>query len=182
MKKIAIFLFSAILWSAPAMSLTIAEALNSAIENSNRIKQFSSLADSQGEKVKAEKSEFFPSLYLGYTFVRQEKDIFFSTKNRSDFAVEGTYNLFNGFVDTKNLEKEEHLLVAERYQEEAVVEDVLLETKRAFIDVLRIGSNLEAAKEGVELLKRQRRDSELRFKEGLIAKNDLLNGNGWRGS
>jgi outer membrane protein TolC len=174
MKKISLIVFALLYFSTTALGLTIDEAAELAVKNNNKVRQFSFLTGSQREKVKSQKSEFLPSLDLSYSFVRQERDVLFGTKNTSAFTAEGTYNLFNGFIDKNTLEQEKHQLKADFYQEKAVVSDVVYGAKRAFIGILKFASNLEVAKEGVELLERQKRDSALRFREGLIAKNDLL--------
>lgn len=174
MKKISLIFTLFLTAATPAFSLTIDEAVVIALERNNRIKQFGFLAGSQGDKVKSQKSEFYPAVDLGYTYSRQEEDVFFGTKNTSIFTAEASYNLFKGFIDRNDLEKEEHRYDADRFQERAVVSDVVFAVKSAFIEVLKTASNLEVAKEAVELLERQKKDSELRFREGLIAKNDLL--------
>ncbi len=174
MKKTIAYLFILLTWTTQALSLTIEEAVNITIENSNRIKQFGFLSDSQGEQVKSQRSEFYPAFDLEYAFVRQEEEVFFTSKNTSVFTAEASYNLFKGFIDKYNLKKEKYRLEANLYQEKAVTSDVIFQAKRAFIDVLNTSSNLDVAREAVELLERQKRDSELRFREGLIAKNDLL--------
>lgn len=174
MKKISIIVFALLYFSTAALGLTIEEAAELAIKNNNRIKQYSYLTNSQKERVRSEKSEFFPSIDFSYTFVKQEKELFFVNRRTSVLEGVASYNLFNGYIDKNTLEQEKHRLKADFYQERAVVADVVLEVKRAFINVLKSSSNLEVAKEGVELLERQKRDSALRFREGLIAKNDLL--------
>lgn len=174
MKKIVVFLFVSMWWSYSTMALTIDEAVEIAIENSNRIERSTALKDSQAARVESQKSQFWPALDLAYSFTRQEEDIFFGTKNTSSLSAIGSYNLFNGFIDKNILDQERHLLDATTYEESGVRADVILEARRAFLEVLKVAGNVDAAREGVELLERQQRDSSLRFREGLIAKNELL--------
>jgi len=155
-------------------ALTLDEAVSEAMQNNNLLKKNRYLSLSQRETMKAKKSEFYPKGDLTYSLTREERDVFFSGRTTSVFAGAVTFNLFRGFIDWNNLKKERNLYKAQIFQEKAVKEDILLEVKKAYISILKSEKNLEVAKEAVDLLTSQRRDVSLRYKEGLIAKNDLL--------
>ena len=158
----------------PAHSLTIDEAVSVTLKENKQLKKFRYLSLSQNETMKSKKSEFYPQAELSYNLTREEKDVFFSGRTTSVGTAEITYNLFRGFTDRANLNAEKHRFKAQKFLERAVQADVILDLKQSFIAVLKGEKNLAVAKEAVDLLTSQRRDVALRYREGLIAKNDLL--------
>jgi outer membrane protein TolC len=155
-------------------ALTIDEAVAAALENNHRIKQYRHLEDSALEGVGKARAGFLPSLDLGYAFTEKDEAIFAVGSRYSVFQVEATYNLFNGMSDLKGLRGAMASADAARYRKNAIRADVVLAARKAFIGVLRAGRSAEVAVEGVELLEKQKRDAELFYREGLIARNDLL--------
>jgi outer membrane protein TolC len=157
-----------------ANAITMQEAVGIALENNHQLKRYRHLEDSAVEAVGAAWADFYPSLDLGYTFSERDERVFAVGSRFSVFSVEASYNLFNGLADFKGLLEARSSAAAARYKKDSVRADVLLAIKTAFIDVLRARRSVEVAKESVELLERQRRDAELYYREGLIARNDLL--------
>jgi outer membrane protein TolC len=173
-KLIFIAVFLVLLFNGYAFALTMEEAVESALKNNHRIKQFKYLESSAREKAGAAKASFLPSFGLGYSYTEYDSEVYLQGKRTSVFTAEATYNLFNGMSDLKSLRSAELNALASGYQRKAVEADIILAVKTAYIRVLRAGHAVETAKEGVELLERQQRDAELYYREGLIARNDLL--------
>ncbi len=170
-----IFLAMLLLLSPSLYALTLDEAVKTALENNHRIKEQEALVGAEEGRVASRKSAFLPGATLSYSYLRQDNVISpFQTRESSVLSAELTYNLFNGLRDRRALQAEEARLDASRYQKKAVEADIILETKRAYIEVLRAEKNLGAAREAVGLLKRQTHDAGLYYREGLIARNDLL--------
>jgi outer membrane protein TolC len=174
MMKFSLALIFLLFWSVQTESLTIREALKLSLENNHRIKEFQNLSEAQRNRVDSERAAFWPKVDLSYRYERNENTFFFQTNDASIFTAEITYNLFNGFTDISTLKATQSELDASRHEQKAVEADIMLETKKAYIEVLRARQRLGVADEAVRLLERQRHDAELFFRSGLTAKNDLL--------
>ncbi len=170
-----LLLFAAVILSAsPVGALTMDEAVTIALEKNHHIKDLRHQTEAQRERVQSEKAAFFPELTLSYSVDRKDNVFFFETKTASTFTAEATYNLFNGFSDLNTMKSTESLLDASLYQQKAGEADLILQVKRSYIAVLRAGKDQKVNSEAVSLLERQRKDVELFYREGIVAKNELL--------
>jgi outer membrane protein TolC len=180
MKRLLILIFLPVIiagWVADASALTMEEAVSFALKNNHRIKQFENLEGSAREDIGSRRSAFFPSANLTYSYTELDtKGNTTSTFNRdaSVATAEASYNLFNGLSDLKGLKEAEARADAAAFERQATEADVALDTKTAYIEILRARRVVETASEGVELLQRQKHDAELFYREGLFAKNDVL--------
>jgi outer membrane protein len=156
-------------------ALTMDEAIDLAMTNNHRIKEYVLHSEAQESRVGSGWSSFWPKLDLQYDYSHNENIIpAFQTEDSSTFTATASYNLFNGLRDVMALRSAQSLLDAAKYEEKATREDVILNVKTAYINVLRASENLKANRDAVTLLERQRRDAELYYKSGLTAKNELL--------
>lgn len=162
-------------WSHSLCAMTIDEAIDLALKNNHQIKEYVNRSEAQESRVGSDWSAFLPSVDVEYDYEKRDNTFSsFQTEEASTFAAEASYNLFNGFRDIMQLRSSMSELDAARYEKEAVEADVILDVKRAYINVLRTSENLKANQDAVQLLERQRRDAELFYKGGLTAKNELL--------
>jgi outer membrane protein len=155
-------------------ALTMEEAAAQALAHNRLIKEFQHRAEAQEERVGSAKASFWPEASVQYGYTRSDQAFFFQTQDASTFTATARYNLFNGFSDLARVREARSQLDGSVYELEGVRFDVALDAKTAFIGILRARRDLEVARESVDLLERQRRDAELFFEAGLIAKNDLL--------
>jgi outer membrane protein TolC len=175
MRKIGFLLiFMVLSGGVNAFGLTLEDAVRMALENNHRIKQFGYLHDSAEANVGTSRAGFLPLVDLRYTYTEREDPVVFGGEHSHRYTAEATYNLFNGLADFYGVKSAKSNAQAASYNRKAVVADVVLAAKEAYIRVLRAKSLLETARESVELLERQRNDAELFYREGLFAKNDLL--------
>jgi outer membrane protein TolC len=178
MKRLYLFMIFSVfftLFSASKISaLTLDDALRLAGENNHLIKEYKNLSDAEKERIGSAASAFMPEVGIGYSYAQSDEALPFQTKKTSTFTAEASYNLFKGLSDLNSLKSARSMHDAALYRQNGVFEDVALEVKLAYIEVLRAARRLETAKEAVELLQRQRRDAELYFREGLTARNELL--------
>ena len=175
MKRLAVVVLASLLFPLPGHSVTMDEAVSLALANNHRVKDFRQRTEAQERRVDSGKATFWPELEATYRYERQENAFsFFQTRDTSTFTAEVRYNLFRGFSDVNTLNAARSTLAAARYEQKAAEADVVLEVKRAYIDLLRARKSLEVARESVELLERQRRDAELFYRGGLTAKNEYL--------
>jgi len=174
MKRMAVIVLATLLMPSPGRAVTMEEAVSLALANNHRIRDFRQRTEAQERRVDSGKAPFWPQFEATYEYAKTENPVIFPTKDASAFSVEVSYNLFRGFSDKNTLGAARSTLEAVRYGEKAAEADVILEVKRAYIDLLRARKSLEVARESVELLERQRRDAELFFRGGLTAKNEYL--------
>ncbi len=167
------------LFASDALALTMEEAVLFALENNHRIKEFERLEDSALEDVGVKRGAFWPSADLSYSYADVEvggATALGSAFNRnvSTGTAGISYNLFNGLSDLNSLQESLSRAEASKYEKGAVTADVVLDTRTAYIDVLRAKRAVETAREGVELLERQAEDARRFYDVGLFAKNDVL--------
>lgn len=167
-------MLSLLFTSTSALALTLDEAVKAALNNHQRIEQFRANADRSQAAVGSARAAFLPRIDLGYDYTKQEQDPFLQGTETSVLSLSGSINLFNGLGDFHSYQAVKHRATGADYQLQGVLADIILETKRFYIEVLRAEQTINTANEGVELLQRQQRDSSLRFEHGVIARNDLL--------
>ncbi len=156
-------------------ALTLEEAVRAGLQNNHRIKQYRALTEAQRRRVESLKSAFWPEITLGYTFSRQDNvSPVFQNRENSLISGEITYNLFKGLSDLKALEESEAVLDSTIYELRAMKADIRLQIKQAYVELLRERRGLKIAEDAVRLLERQAKDARAFYREGLIAKNDLL--------
>ncbi|MBE9504668.1 MAG: TolC family protein [Proteobacteria bacterium] len=171
----AIFSILAFLFVAtPIFALTMDEAVELALKNSHQIREQKELYHASAYRLKSAKGGYYPDLNLSYTYIKLDHFLSFQTNESSVASIEAKYNLFNGFMDRNDIKAAAALVDAKLYQKKAVEADIVLEVKIAFVNLLRAKKNHAVAQEAVNLLESQKRDIELHYREGLVAKNEVL--------
>lgn len=166
--------FAVSLGMGAADAINIDEAVTYALRNNHKLKQFDYLDGASREDVGASMAPFFPSFDLSYGYTEREERSGFSGRTSSVFSAAFTYNLFNGFSDLDSMYEARLKAVAQSYKGKSVEADIIFAVKSAYTELLRSMRQSETATEAVEMLTRQVRDAELYYREGLLAKNDLL--------
>lgn len=167
-------LLSLLFLATPAAALNLEQTLQAALDNHQRIVQFRANVERSQANVTTARSAFLPSIDLGYSYINQDQDPYQLGSEASALSLSGSLNLFNGLADYHSYQAAKHRSTGADYQLQGVLADVALAAKRAYIEVLRAVRSVATENEGVELLQRQQRDAELRFKHGVIARNELL--------
>ena len=157
-----------------ALALTIDQAVNDALQYNPRIQQSLALEDAAGARTDRAKAPFWPRIDANYSYWRGDRDPDFDSRNLSTVETSAGYNLFNGGSDWFRLHEARHCAEAANYQRRSVIADIILEAKKAYIEVLRTGRTVETEGKSVDLLEQQRHDTQLRLEQGLVARNDLL--------
>lgn len=170
-----------ILWLAlltlshnPAHALTISEAVNDALQYNPRIHQFLELENAAGARADQARAPFWPRIDARYSYWRGDRDPDLDSRKLSQAETSAGYNLFNGGSDWFRLHEAKHRASAANYQRRSIIADIVLETKQAYIEVLRAKRTVDTEKTSVELLEQQLHDTQLRLDQGLLARNDLL--------
>lgn len=157
-----------------AFALSLEESIAAALKNHQRIEQFRAGADRSQAVVGTARAAFLPSVDIDYSYLEREDDPKSLGDKSSTLSLGASLNLFNGLSDYHNYRAAQQRAKGADYQLQATRADIILETRQAYIEVLRAARSVETAAEGVELLERQKRDTKLKFDYGLIARNDLL--------
>ena len=158
----------------PASALTIDQAVNDALKYNPQIQQFFELENAAVSRSDKAEAPFWPRVDANYSYWRGDRDPFLDSQELSLAETSASYNLFNGGSDWFSLQEAKHLASAANYKYQSVVADVILEVKNAYIKVLRAGRTVETESKSVELLEKQRNETQLRLDQGLLARNDLL--------
>ena len=157
-----------------ANALTIDQAVNDALKFNPQIQQFFELENAAVSRSDQAEAPFWPRIDANYSYWRGDRDPSLDSQELSLAETSASYNLFNGGSDWFSLQEAKHLASAANHKYQSIVADVILEVKDAYIRVLRTERTVETEAKGVELLEKQRHETQLRLDQGLLARNDLL--------
>ncbi|WP_417332987.1 TolC family protein [Halarcobacter sp.] len=154
-------------------ALDINEAINKALTNNNSYIKQQYIYDEAKANVTKSQAGFLPKLDTSYTYNANKYDIGEGKDNANASAVL-SYNLFSGLSDYYNLDAAKSNKAASKYSLEAARYDLVYKTKVKYISYLKSLKNIETLDNAYKLLQKQYKDSENRFEQGLLARNDLL--------
>lgn len=167
------FIISSLQVSA-AWSLTVGEALTEALQNNPQIARAEALTQAASARTGKQRAPFWPTLGVDYSYWEADRDPNLATSDLSSASAYARINLFNGGSDWFRLDAADARKEAAEWQQKSIVADIILATRQAYIEVLRAEQSLATTRQSMELLEQQYRQAELRFEQGLIARNDLL--------
>jgi outer membrane protein len=175
MKKIKLITLSLTAFFAVNINaMTLNEAVDIALKNNFDIQGKKYDYIESLENVKSNKSNFMPKLDLGYSYLNRDDANIGELEEEAAASIALSYNLFNGFKDLALTQSSNFLSESSQYSLNAIKQDIVLNTKIAYIDFLDKKNELETYKSALKLFQEQFVDSMNRFEQGLIAKNDLL--------
>lgn len=175
MKKIKLLTLTLTAFFAVNVSaLTLDEAVNVALKSNFDIQSKNYDYLESLENVNSNKSNYLPKLDLGYSYLNRDKPNLVEVEEEAGASLKVSYNLFNGFKDLSNNESSKYLSESSNYSLNATKQDIVLNTKSAYINYLDKKNALETYKSAYSLFQEQFVDSKNRYDQGLIAKNDLL--------
>lgn len=171
-KLIALSLTAFLAVSANALNLD--EAVDIALKNNFDIqgKNYDYLESL--ENVKVNRANFLPKLDTAYTYTNTDEPNVGYGSDDAVASVTLSYNLFNGFKDIALKDSANYLSESSQYSLDATKQDIVLDTKTAYINYLDKLNALETYKSAYSLFQEQYENSKNKFEQGLIAKNDLL--------
>lgn len=174
-RVIAMMITLAALMPVSAYSLTMQEAIDLALENNHALRQSQYEADAAKSAYKANIAPFYPALQASYAFADSNRDKAYGAYDSvSSLTLTAAYNLFNGFADLNTMKQYRAQAAAAAHMAVSKREDTILSAQGAYLDALLAKHQLESAAEAVQLLERHRHDTALYYREGLVAKNELL--------
>lgn len=154
-------------------ALDINEAVQTALLNNNSLKKQQYIYDESKINVDIARSSYQPKLDLSYTYNANKEDIG-SGKDNSNASAVLSYNLFNGLKDKYNLQSSKEQSKMSMYNYQASKNDLIFSVKQNYITYLKSLKNIDTQNNAYKLLEQQYKDSNNRFNQGLLARNDLL--------
>ncbi len=167
-------LVSLTLVSNSVQALTIDQAVADALQHNPQIQQFLEIESAASARTDVAKAPFWPRIDTNYRYWWEDRDPNLDNRKLSVAEARADYNLFNGGSDWFRLHEARYKASAANYKRRSIVADIVLEAKKAYIEILRAKRNVATEGKSVELLAQQRHDTQLRLEQGLIARNDLL--------
>ncbi|MBE9487196.1 MAG: TolC family protein, partial [Chloroflexi bacterium] len=174
MKTLTTALLLSLLLASPGLALTLDEAVQAALQNHQRIEQFRANAAQSQATVGSAKAAFLPRVDLGYTYRERADDPYLLGDKSSTLFLGASINLFNGLSDYRTYQAARQRALGADHRLQGTIADIILATRQAYIEGLRSRRSVATAEEGVKLLEQQKRDTELQYEYGLLARNDLL--------
>jgi len=154
--------------------LSISESIDLAINNSPKV-SISKSNIKYNKYIKDEAtSAYHPTLDAGFAWQKIKNETSFSVNPNHNFNLSLKYNLFNGFSDSSTIKSKESELQAAKLEDNAVIADLKLAVTVAYTDYLKAKKLILAQEEQFSTLTKQYEDANVRYEEGIIAKNDLL--------
>jgi outer membrane protein TolC len=180
-----VFLLFFFLFAFNSYSLTLTEAINSSLENSDKIKQTRANIEIADYVLLSSRAAFMPKADLSYTYSRSEldkypvqsvlgtteKDV---TNEDAGLSLSLGMNLFNGFTDINNYRLSDVNLSMQKLNHKTAREDIILSAKLSYIAFLKARDQYEVAKQTLELLKAQKRTAEVSYNVGSLSRSDVL--------
>lgn len=162
------------LFSVSLNALDLDQAIKIAIDNNHELKAKSFDYEQSLQDVQINKTSYLPKLDLSHSYSKYDEVNQGQNKENANFNASISYNLFNGFIDKSNLESSRFLSKASKYDFNALKQDIILNTKKAYINYLDKKNALDTYNVEYELFEKQFNDAKNRYSQGLLARNDLL--------
>jgi outer membrane protein len=192
-------LLAGLLIGAPATPLNAADGVNplslaESIETALRSSVIIHAAREGVRGAEAQRKEaftgFLPKLSTSYSYIRYNRDPYLAfpgippvippanltvgTKDNYNWILEARQPLFAGGAILANYEASRIGADIASLDEVSTVQDLVLEVKTAYFNILKAGRILALATQSLEQLQAHRDTAQGFYNQGLIAKNDLL--------
>lgn len=154
--------------------LTLSESIDLAINNSPNV-SISKSNIKYNKYIKDEASSaYHPTLDAGFAWQKLQNDTSFAVNPNHNFNLSLKYNIFNGFSDYSTIESKESELKAAKLEDNTVIADLKLAVTIAYTDYLKAKKLIKSQEEQFASLTKEYENTNVRYEEGIIAKNDLL--------
>ncbi len=162
------------LFSTSSYALNLDEAIKIALENNYDLQNKNIEVSQQIDNVNISKSSFLPKIDLSYGYSNIDKPTSSQYNDSGTLSTTISYNLFNGLKDISNLDIANLDLKSTQYYKESLKFDTILNVKNAYVKYLNMQNTKDTFEVQYKLFKKQFEDSKVRYEQGLLAKNDLL--------
>ncbi len=159
-------------WSKKVLSLK--DAVEIAIKNNPEITAIFKEKESVEYKKNIIRAEFFPKLYLRYTWQRQDLGKNLPITETHSLGPTLNWNLFSGFSTYYAYQEIKHLIATEDFLVKAKVQEIALRVVNAYLDYLRFKALWEATLADIEDAKLGLKLATKRYEVGLAPYADVL--------
>ncbi|MFT5835262.1 MAG: outer membrane protein [Sulfurimonas sp.] len=154
--------------------LSITESIDLALNNSPKV-LISKSNVKYNEHVKDEATgAYHPTIEAGFAWSEVDNPTAYTFTPSHNYSVSLKYNLFNGFSDYSTVSSKESELESAKLENRAVISDLKLEVIVAYTNYLKARKLIKSQEEQLASLTKQYDDTNVRYEQGIIAKNDLL--------
>lgn len=154
--------------------LTLSESIDLAIGNSPKV-SISKSNVKYNEYIKDEATgAYHPTVQAGFAWQELENPTNFAFSPSHNYNLSLKYNIFNGFSDSSTVSSKESELESAKLENKAVIADLKLSVTQAYTDYLKAKKLIKSQEEQLESLTKQYDDTNVRYEQGIVAKNDLL--------
>jgi outer membrane protein len=154
--------------------LTISESIELALSNSPKVL----ISKSNVKYSKYIKDEatgaYHPTLEAGFAWQELENPTAFAFSPSHNYNLSLKYNIFNGFSDYSTVSSKDSELESAKLENKAVVSDLKLAVVVAYTNYLKSRKLIKSQEEQLASLTKQYDDTNVRYEQGIVAKNDLL--------
>lgn len=157
-----------------AFALNLDEAVNLALKNNHELKAKAYDYKQSIQNIQLSNANYLPKLDLSYDYNKRNEVIGSQNKEDATFSAAISYNLFNGLKDISNKQASKFLSKSSSYSLNALKHDIILETKKAYINYLDKLNALKTYESEYKLFNNQFNDAKNKYDQGLLARNDFL--------
>jgi outer membrane protein TolC len=173
--KICISCVLALLLVAEAVhGVTLVELQQQALNKRKVVDRYQANLSISEEDETIARSGYYPAVDLSYTVNRLDEDGLFESRDNSVAYAALSWNLFAGFRDKYNIQSAEFFRSSESYKLRSIEQDIQRNVALRYLSIFDRKANLQVAEDLHNTLRKTYEDAEIRFKVGLIQKNDLL--------
>jgi len=145
-----------------------------ALENREIVERYRANLEKSRQDETIAWSAFYPSLDLAYSTNSLDENSLTEHKENSVAYGAVSWNIFAGFRDKYNVQSTALFRKAEEYKLQGIEQDISLRVSLGYLRVYNLLASRQVAEDSYNTLQKIHKDSENRFKVGLIKKNDLL--------
>ena len=160
---------------APAGAVTLDELMDTAMDKRALIKAQEAMLGKSREEVSRVKGRFLPTIDLGYQYNSLDQaDLSETERSFFQSRATATWNLFSGFKDINDLNSAKKQQEIRQLILKGAEQDIRLEVALDFLKVFGAVAYLEVAEDALSLYRKEQHNVELKYKVGVLKKNDLL--------
>ena len=172
--KIFSCVLALLLFAETGYGVTLVELQQQALNNRKVVDRYKANLSIREEDETIARSGYYPAVDLSYTVNRLDEDGLFESRDNSVAYAALSWNLFAGFRDKYNIQSAEFFRSSESYKVQSIEQDIQRNVALRYLSIFDRQANLQVAEDLHNTLLKTYEDAEIRFKVGLIQKNDLL--------
>lgn len=147
----------------------LADSINYAYENRYELKKYKAILESNKAQTQSVKSEFFPDIYFGADYTKQNVDKFKNSipKDKYQASINLSWNIYQGGSTSSSLEeKKVQINIADAKLQNSKL-SIKEKTTQAFVNLRKTKDNIELSQSLVDASKEKFNQASKRYENGL---------------